>query len=70
MTIKTNQELAQAIDQMITESGYKRGYISDQIGIANQNLKKFITKKNLSLDEANQILHVLGYNAEISIKKY
>ena len=55
---------------MITESGYKRGYVSDQIGIANQNLKKFITKKNLSLDEANQILHVLGYNAEISIKKY
>lgn len=70
MTIKTNQELAQAIDNAISESGYKRGYIADQLGIANQNLKKFITKKNLSLDEANQILHVLGYNAEISIKKY
>lgn len=68
MGIKTNQELSQAIDQAISDSGYKRGYIADQIGIANQNLKKFITKKNLSLDEANQILNILGYNAEISIK--
>ena len=70
MEIKTNQELSQAVEIAIEESGYKRGYIADQIGIANQNLKKFITKKNLSLDEANQILNVLGYNAEISIKKH
>ena len=45
MTIKTNKELSQAIDQAITDSGYKRGYISDQLGIANQNLKKSIYKQ-------------------------
>ena len=30
MAIKTNKELSQAIDKAITDSGYKRGYISDQ----------------------------------------
>lgn len=37
MAIKTNQELSQAIDQAISDSGYKRMYISEQLGIANQN---------------------------------
>lgn len=69
MAIKTNQELAQAIDKAITESGYKRGYIADQLGIVNQNLKKSIYKKNMSLDDANKILKLVDCEAEIVIKK-
>lgn len=68
MVIKTNRELAQAIDKAISESGYKRGYIADQLGIVNQSLKKSIYKKNMSLDEANKILHLVDCEAEIAIK--
>ncbi len=69
MTIKTNQELSQAIDKAISESGYKRIYISEQLGIANQNLKKSIYKQNISLDDANKILKLIDCEAEIIIKK-
>ena len=69
LAIKTNQELAQAIDQAISESGYKRGYIAEQLGIVNQNLKKSIYKKNMSLDDANKILNLVNCEAEIVIKK-
>ncbi len=69
MAIKTNKELSQAIDQAITDSGYKRGYISDQLGIANQNLKKSIYKQNISIDDANKILKLVDCEAEITIKK-
>lgn len=68
MSIKTNQELSDAIDTAIKESGYKRMYISEKLGIANQNLKRTI-HGNLSLDDANKILDIIGYEAKIEIKK-
>ena len=69
MEIRTNRELADAVSAAIKESGYKKIYIAEKLGIANQNLNRFLEKKNLSLDEANKILNLLGYNATISIKK-
>lgn len=66
--IKNNKELSEAIDEAIKESGYKRMYISEQLGIANQNLKRTI-HSNLSLDDANKILNIIGYDAKITLKK-
>lgn len=33
MIINTNSELSQAINDIIKESGYKKTYIADQLGI-------------------------------------
>ena len=60
MAIKTNKELSQAIDKAITDSGYTRGYISDQLSIY---------KQNISIDDANKILKLVDCEAEITIKK-
>lgn len=68
MEIKSNEELSNAIDNAIKDSGYKRMYIAEQLGIANQNLKRTI-HSNLSLDDANKILDIIGYDAEIILKK-
>lgn len=68
MAIKSNEELSNAIDNAIKDSGYKRMYIAEQLGIANQNLKRTI-HSNLSLDDANKILDIIGYDAEITLKK-
>lgn len=68
MAIKNNEELSNAIDKAITDSGYKRMYVAEQLGIANQNLKRTI-HSNLSLDDANKILDIIGYDATIIIKK-
>lgn len=69
MIVKTNNELSQAINTIIQESGMKKIYIAEQMGIANQNLNKHINKNKISLDEANQVLKVMGYNAKIIIEK-
>lgn len=69
MEIRTNKELADAVNDAIKASGIKKVFIAEKLGIANQNLNRFLEKKNLSLDEANKILNLLGYNATISIKK-
>ena len=69
MAIKTNKELSQAIAKAIDESGYKKMYIADQIGIKNQNLKRYIYKNNMSLDDANKLLDMIGFQATINISK-
>ena len=59
MTIKTNQELAQAVNDAIKESGYKKSYISDKLGISRQAFSNFMNKTNFSLDDANKILEII-----------
>ena len=58
-----------AIEKAIEESGYKKMYISEQIGIKNQNLKRYIYKNNMSLDDANKLLDMIGLQATINISK-
>ena len=69
MAITTNQELVQAVNKIIEDNGIKKIWLSEKIGIANQNFNRLIAKKNLSLDEVNRILKPIGYSATISIKK-
>lgn len=71
MEIRTNKELADAVNDAIKESGYKKIYIADQLGISRQALSHFINKSNFSIDDANKILEIIGYNAVAKIdKKY
>lgn len=67
--INNNQELSNAIEKIIDDNGIKKKWLSEKTGIINQNLNRFIKKKNLSLDEANRILDQIGYKAKIVIKK-
>lgn len=69
MTIKSNEELSQVIEKIIDDNGVKKTWLSEQMGIANQNFNRLINKKNLSLDDVNRILKPLGYSANISIEK-
>ena len=68
-TIKTNQELVQAINDVIKESGYKKSYISDKLGISRQAFSNFMNKANFSLDDANKILEIIGLNTSTEIHK-
>ncbi len=68
MEIHTNQELAQAIEKIIDDNGIKKIWLSEKLGISNQNFNRLMSKKNFSLDDANRILNVIGYNANIIIE--
>ncbi len=69
MAIKTNKELAQAVNEAIKESGYKKSYISDKLGISRQAFSNFMNKSNFSLDDANKILEIIGQSTLTTIHK-
>lgn len=65
----TNADLVQMVNQIILQSGIKKTFISDQLGISRQALDKLMSKKNFSIDDANKILSLIGYHVEVLIKK-
>lgn len=67
--IKSNAELIQAVQDLISDNGIKKTWLADQLGIANQNLNRLISKKSMSLDDANRILNLMGYEVIADIKK-
>jgi hypothetical protein len=67
--INNNAELSNKINNLIKESGIKKIVLAEKMGIVNQNLNRKINKKNLSLDETNDIINPLGYKAKIVIEK-
>lgn len=56
MNINNNAELRQAVDEAIKESGYKKSWIADQLGISRQGFSNLLNKSNFSLDDANKIV--------------
>lgn len=69
MTINNNTELKTCLQDIIKNSGIKKTFISEKLGIQNQNFNRLINKNNLSLDEINKILSIIGYEATIEITK-
>lgn len=69
MDINNNADLSSTINNIIKESGIKKIVLAEKMGIVNQNLNRKINKKNLSLDETNEIINPLGYKAKIIIEK-
>lgn len=67
--INTNKELIQAVNAAIKESGYKKNWIADQLGISRQALTHFMQKTNFSIDDANKILNIIGYTVNASVDK-
>lgn len=69
MAITTNKELARAVNEAMKESGVKKAFISDKLGISRQALDNMLIKKFFSLDDANKILSLIGYEATTHIEK-
>lgn len=58
--IKNNDDLRQAVKDAITDSGYKKSWIAEQLGISRQGFSNLLNKSNFSLDDANKILNVIN----------
>lgn len=67
--LNDNISLVQAVNDAIQESGYKKSYIADRLGITRQNLSKMLAKTNFTVNDANRILNVIGYVATIELQK-
>lgn len=69
MKIRTNKELSQTIEKIIDDNGVKKIWLSEKMGISNQNFNRLMSKKSFSLDDANKVLNPIGYHANITIEK-
>lgn len=67
--IRNNADLAQAVNNAIAESGYKKIWIAEQLGISRQALAHFMKKSSFSIDDANKILSLIGYEITASVDK-
>lgn len=61
--------LVKAVNEAIQESGYKKSYIADCLGMTRQNLSKMLAKTNFTVNDANRILNVIGYKAVLELHK-
>lgn len=69
MVIKNNDELKQAVNKAIDDSGYKKMWIAEQMGISRQAFSNFMNKSNFSIDDANKILTLIDSNVIAEIHK-
>lgn len=69
MDIKNNNDLRAAVNSAIDESGYKKQYIADKLGISKQAFSRFMQKQNFSLDDANKVLNIIGYDTITKVNK-
>ena len=67
--LDNNASLVQAVNDAIQDSGYKKSYIADQLGMTRQNLSKMLAKANFTINDANRILNVIGYTATVELQK-
>lgn len=68
MEIKTNQELAQAVNKAIKESGIKKTALAQKIGLSRQGLDNLLKKQSFSIDDANKILNVIHLSVSAEMK--
>lgn len=70
MTIKTNDELKQAVNKAIKDSGVTKTHIAKQLDISRQQVDNILSKKSFSLDDANRLLNIIGLYVDANaIKK-
>lgn len=69
MTINTNQELAQVVNNAIKESGIKKIVLAEKIGLTRQGLDKLLQKQSFSLDDANRILNAIHLSVSAKINE-
>lgn len=69
MVIKTNKELAQAVNDAIKESGIKKTVLAEKIGLTRQGLDVLLKKQSFSLDDANRILSIIHQSISAQFDK-
>jgi len=66
----TNKELATLVDDTIKNTGVTKMHITRKLGVSRQQIDNILAKQNFSVDDANKLLNIIGYEIDsILIKK-
>lgn len=69
MKYEDQEQFLMELRKAILESGTTHKAIADKLGIKPQYLNAKLNKKNFSLNDAKEILDVIGYDLYFDIKK-
>lgn len=65
-----NKQLSDLVNSYILNNGISKVFIAEKLDISRQALDKLLNKKQFSLDDANRILKIIGYEiTEVVIQK-
>ena len=65
----TNRDLANLVDDTIKNTGVTKMHIAKQLKDSRQQIDNILSKQNFSVDDANRLLNVIGYEVDkVSIK--
>lgn len=66
----TNKDLSTLVDDTIKNTGVTKMFIAKKLGVSRQQIDNILAKQNFSVDDANKLLNIIGYEIDnISIKK-
>ena len=65
----TNRDLATLVDDTIKNTGVTKMHIAKKLNVSRQQIDNILAKQNFSIDDANKLLNVIGYEIDnVSIK--
>lgn len=66
----TNKDLSNLVDQTIKDTGITKMFIAKKLNVSRQQIDNILSKQNFSIDDANKLLNIIGYEVDtVSIKK-
>ena len=66
----TNKDLSKLVDETIKDTGITKMHIAKKLNVSRQQIDNILSKQNFSIDDANKLLNIIGYEIDkISIKK-
>lgn len=60
----TNKDLITLVNETIKSTGVTKTHIATKLGVSRQALDKILDKKSFSIDDANKILNIIGYEID------
>lgn len=66
----TNKDLSKLVDDTIKDTGITKMHIAKKLNVSRQQIDNILAKQNFSVDDANKLLNIIGYEINnVSIKK-
>ena len=67
----TNKDLSDLVNKIIKDNGINKSFISEKLQISRQAFDHILKKKQFSIDDANRILNIIGYEIDnVQLKNF
>lgn len=66
---KNNEQLVNELKKVMIDTGTKQVDIANRLEVPKQAVTKIFNKKNLTCDDMQKMLALMGYQLEINFKK-